>query len=281
MKKINHLYPKILLLTVTLVVACQDVIEVDLEEGEKRLVVEANLIKQIGQDTHTTQTIKLSLTDGFYEQGPPPPAQGAEVWVIDEQGDTTRFRESSPGIYTTESLSLADSTVLNLEINYDGERYSATDRIRPVPYMDTIFVRREKTAFDEDTVWAIIGAFSDPAEYDNYYLWEVVHLDKDTVVFFNPGEDRYWNGGVVDEVRLNFFFEPVEGSLIRVYQHAISKEAFAYYTYLFELINQHPGPFDVPPAPAKGNIANITRPMHYPLGYFRVTEAHYLDVRVQ
>ena len=261
--------------------SCEDVIQVDLQEGQKRIVVEANLIKDIHQDTKTLQTITLTQTEGFYDTLAPLPAQGAIVNIVNEQGDTSYFEESAPGIYTNNTLLLHDASRLTLHIDYLGEHYQATDHIRQVPKMDTIYIRREKTEFDEDSVWAVIGGFSDPVDITNFYLWEIIHLDRDTIIFFSPGDDIYLNGGVIKDTRINFFYQPAQDALIRVYQHAISQEAFDYYNYLFKLITQPPGPFDTPPVPAKGNIANTTDPAHYPLGYFRLTEADFRDIKVQ
>ncbi len=261
--------------------SCEEQIQPDLEEGPKRLVIEARLVKAHDIDSTLNSSIRLTTTNAYFEQGPPPAAQGALVRIINEQMDTFWFEESAPGLYQSERLTLNDQSDLSLIIDYDGMRYQARDHIRKAPPLDTVFVRREKTEFDQDSVWAVYGGLTDPGEQENYYLWEIEHLDRDSLIFFNPGEDRYWNGGRVEASRINFFFAPADGATIRVYQHAISKEAFEYYTYLFRLITQRPGPFDTPPAPAKGNISNISNPELYPLGYFRVSEADFRDLLVK
>ena len=286
--KINRAYDtdKYLFVPVLLVVffslfACEELIQPDLEQGPKRLVIEAHLVKAHDKDSVLNSSIQLTTTNAYFEQGPPPPAQGALVRIINEQKDTIWFEERTPGLYQSDNLTLNNQSDLSLIIDYEGMQYQARDHIRKVPAFDTVFVQREKTDFDRDSVWAVYGGLTDPADQENYYLWEIEHLDRDSLIFFNPGEDRYWDGGRVRAARINFFFAPADGATIRVYQHAISKEAFEYYTYLFRLMTQRPGPFDTPPAPAKGNVSNKTEPELYPLGYFRVSEADYRDLKIK
>lgn len=58
-----------------------------------------------------------------------------------------------------------------------------------------------------------------------------------------------------------------------VRQIGFSEATFRHYFALFEQSAAgHGSPFAVPPGSLRGNVANLTDPAHYPLGYFWAAE---------
>ncbi len=83
--------------------ACERVIEVEIEESERRLVVEGR-IELVKEAPGGVQSIRLTTTDAFFSNRAPPPATGAQVIVLDGAGGVFPFVETQPGLYETATL---------------------------------------------------------------------------------------------------------------------------------------------------------------------------------
>ncbi len=83
--------------------SCEDVIEVDLNEGQQRLVIDAS-INWFKNTSGNEQSIKLSLTAPFFNEDIEP-ANNAIVSISDTDGNTFNFLEDgSSGIYRNSTL---------------------------------------------------------------------------------------------------------------------------------------------------------------------------------
>jgi hypothetical protein len=261
------------------VAGCTRVVDLDVAEGTKRLVVEARL-ESIKGDARGRQHVRLSLTDGFATAGTPPPATGASVEVTDEPGARFTFLEvpGTPGLYAAENLVPMIGAPYTLTIVYQGQRYQATERVVAVAPIDSLyFVYQEKTIGRKPGFRPAID-YADPVGVGNDYFWELavndsLRLSRDPGNRFRViSEDRFYDGGRItgyqpyDEEIVN------TGDRVMMRQIGLSEAGFRYYAALFEQSNGGGSPFSVPPASVKGNVANLTTPSLYPLGYFLASE---------
>jgi hypothetical protein len=118
--------------------SCEDVINVDLPQGETQLVVDAWVTNQTGE-----QSIKLTRSTSYFDNTPSPAALGATVQVTDNEGNAYNFLDAdNDGKYV---WTPADANPLGkigntytLQITFEGETYSAVSAINPVPVVDSI-----------------------------------------------------------------------------------------------------------------------------------------------
>src|SRR5690606_29882890 len=83
--------------------SCEDVIDIDLEASESRLVVEASL-NWIKNTAGNTQQIKLTKTTPYFDTTVLP-ANGAIVTVTDDDSNTFIFTErEATGVYETQNF---------------------------------------------------------------------------------------------------------------------------------------------------------------------------------
>ena len=259
---------------------CERIVDVDLDPGPTRLVVEGRL-ELVQGSTEGRQRIRLSTTDAFTSERAPPPATGAEVVVIDEANRAIRFAESAaaPGTYETTGLLPVVGARYTLRIDWLGERYEATDRVVAVAPIDSLYFR-----FVGDNVFGDPGFraaidYTDPAGGRNFYLWEQLIdgerqlLPEESNRFHVIGSDDFYDGQRITA------YQPYEESIVEpgetvmVRQIGLSEAAFRYYMSLFEQTGGRQGsPFAVPPGSLRGNVASLTTPAHYPLGYFWAAE---------
>ena len=122
---------------VLLFTACEDVIDVKLNDSAPKLVIDASLNWEKGTDGKS-QIIKLSLTAPFFDTSIPA-ATGATVKVSGPNNTVFNFtEEGNTGIYKNEEFIPVLNEDYNLEIIYNSETYIATERMMPVVRIDVV-----------------------------------------------------------------------------------------------------------------------------------------------
>lgn len=265
----HRLYFPVLLAALSLA-GCTRIVDLDLDDPPRQLVVEARL-----ETGAPTQEIRLSTTDAFGQSGALPPATDAVVRVTDDLGTETRFTEEEPGRYTASIVTIETGRTYALSIRWEGEEYRATSPLVAGPPIDSLYLMfRSASLAVGDSGFRAVLDYTDPAGIQNFYFWEM-YVDGDRVVTVDPGNrwrvisrDRFYDGQQVVGY-LPFDEQVVEPrQVVRLRQLAITEEA---YQYLFAFYDQATGggsPFSTPPASVRGNVANLTRPEHRALGFF-------------
>ncbi len=255
--------------------ACEDVVDIDVQEGPTRLVIEASLDWEKGTEGNY-QTIKLSTSTPYFDTSFQP-AIGATVSVLNvNSGTEVLFVDQNDGNYTTTDFEPVIGDTYTLTVNYKNEVFTATEKMTPVPEIKEVFQSRDDGFNDEDLEVHLV--FTDPEAEENYYLFKFL---KEGELFpaFEDAKDEFINGNEIDwwyEIEEDEMdgltpFEP--GDTVYISMHGISK---SYYEYIKILIEQMGGAglFSSTPVALKGNCVNQTKPENQPLGYFRLTEVN-------
>ena len=269
-----------LLFSLILLAGCERVVDYNLPEAPRRLVVEARLERAL-DFVSQVQSITLSTTADYFGGEFPPAATGAGVQVTDDLNRITAFTETSAaGTYRAPTtFVVARGRTYTLAVDFDAQHYVASDSTRQVPRLTNVYFDTPQAGrySGTDGFRAAIN-FVDPANAHNFYLWEqfvngVRQTGPDTVVKLRViGTDQMFNGLPVDG------FQPVEGidipmgATVIVRQIAISEATYRYYFALNEQLSGDGSPFAVPPASVRGNVQNKTNPSLPALGYFYVSE---------
>jgi len=159
MKTILSLFSFIFLL-----VSCEDVIEIDLDSVEPKLVIEGCI-----NDLDDPCTIKLSKTGDYFEPGIYPIVSDALVTITDENGIETEFEESEPGTYTSESLEVEELGSYTLHIQSEGEDYMAEGVVPHKVFIDSLSYDIPPLFYEFEEGYMLTCYLQDPAEYRNYY----------------------------------------------------------------------------------------------------------------
>lgn len=246
---------------------CEDVIEIDLNEAQPRLVVEAS-INWFKDTTGNDQSIKLSLSAPFFDASTPP-ANGAIVTISDTNGTIFNFVEdANSGIYTTNSFIPAIDATYTLTINYNGEIFTASETLKSVVPIDFIEQNNEG-GFSGDEI-ELKAFYTDPANIDNYYFFEFL-TDIAVVPDLDVFDDTFTDGNQI----FGFFSEEdlEAGNEVTIRNYGISEQ---FYEFMFVLLQQGSdeggGPFETQPATVRGNCINTTNADNFPFGYFRLSE---------
>lgn len=123
--------------------SCSDVIEIVVKDGVSQLSVDALI-----NDKKEVQTVKLTLTQGYFDNSTIKPALGANVILFDQDSVAYQFKDlKNNGIYTYD----AKVNPLNkigkqyaLYIKYDNEEYISLSKLNRVPKIDSITYEVDK-----------------------------------------------------------------------------------------------------------------------------------------
>lgn len=264
---------KILVLVLLIVcISCEEVIQVDLQESEPRLVVEASIVWEKGSSGNY-QIIKLTTTRPYFDADYSP-AKDAIVKIISSAGDSYSFIEENPGIYVNTNFLPELNTEYKLTILYSNEEYSATEFMIPVVNIEEV-EQSLNGGFSGDEI-ELKAYYTDPPEVPNYYLFKFVLEDISIQIY----EDEFTNG---NRTFAYFSDEDLEiGDMVSFEIQGISER---FYEYLFILSSQagenNGGPFQTQPTTVRGNIINETNPDNFAFGYFRLSETNNLDYTIQ
>jgi len=257
----------ILILIGITIYSCEDVIDLDLNTSQPKLIIEAS-INWVKETSGNEQEIKLSLSTPFYNTQTPP-ANNAQVSVFDTNGNEFIFIEDGvTGIYKNNTFIPVLNAEYTLVINYKGETYSGTETLKSVVPIDYVEQKNDGGFSGEET--ELKAYYSDPENEDNYYFFEFSNnfTAYPTLEVYN---DEFTNGNQI----FGFYTEEdlTTGHEVTIKNHGVSE---AFYEYMFILLQQNSeeggGPFETTPATVRGNCINETNPDNFPFGYFRLSE---------
>ncbi len=262
------------LFAIITITSCEDVIDVAVQTAPTRLTIEASLDWEKGT-AGNNQTIKLSTSTPYFDTTSNTNVTGASVKVTNTTNGTEFiFADQNNGAYTTSEFVPVLNQSYTLEVVYNGEKYTATETLNPVPDITSITQSTEE-GFD-DEVLDITLTFTDPEGEGNHYLLKF-NEEGDLLPGFDAFDDEFVDGNEVEAVYEKFDDEEigteefVVGDVVNINLHAISE---GYYNYMSILIDQSDsgGLFGTTPVALKGNCINLDNPDNYANGYFRVTQ---------
>lgn len=263
MKKLTYL----ILLSFFTIVSCEDVIDVDVNSAEPKLVIDASL-NWIKGTASNRQFIKLSLTAPYFDNTIPP-ATGAIVAVSDSNNNTFNFiEESNTGIYINEIFNPEIGVTYNLSISYNNEVYTGTETLLPIAPIEFVEQKNEG-GFSGDEI-EIKAFYTDPGNIENFYLFEFIVFSRNELSL-EVYDDEFTDGNQIFAFHSDENLEKGDELVIR--SSSISERNYEFLNILLQQTDDESGdPFETQPATVRGNCINQTNPSNFPLGYFRVSE---------
>ncbi|MGS2764512.1 DUF4249 domain-containing protein [Sinomicrobium sp. M5D2P9] len=245
-------------------VSCEDVVDIDLDTEEPRLVIDAGIEWIKGTDG-SRQTIRLSTTTDYYS-GEIPPVSGAVVYVSNNDGATFDFTETpGTGIYVCTDFTPVIGETYGLTVIVDEQTYTASEKLVNVPEITRI-EQDYDGGFMEDNI-EVKFYYQDNPEENNHYM---AKFNTDFLIYpeYNIDDDKFTQG---NEMFNSFSHEDLEiGNRVDISLYGISERFYSYMSLILETANGNP--FSTPPANVRGNIINATDETNYAYGYFRLSE---------
>lgn len=298
----------LLLLGLIGIMACEEVIDVDLQDAEPILVVDAWINNRIGEN----QIILLTTTLPYFSESVQPTISGASVTITDELGNNFVFNEVESGRYEWRP-SIAQPTIgvegtsFELSVLVNGSSYTSMTTMGRVPEIDSISIEQEEqSAFIsiDDFYIAQFWATDLVGPGDAYWIKTVkngVPLNKPSEISlaFDSGTTQGGNfDGVPFILPIRQSINPLEvdendlflspylpGDSVYVEIHSISVEAFQFLTEV-RLATDRPGGFgelfSSPLSNVPTNIKNTNTAIEGDvIGYFNVASVSGLGKRFE
>lgn len=266
-KKYSFIY---LLIVGVVFMSCKKIIDIELEEGDRVLVVDAWFTTE-----SKVHEIKLTQSTDFYDSEPIPQVSGAEVYITGG-GETFYFTETAPGVYNSApGVSAKMHTNYTLNITYNGITYSASDYCDTVPVLDDMM---PYPAYDDEGIlvgYDLLIWTTELAGYGDYYAWRVLkngQYESDTLSDIDFGSDDYIGDGLYFEAwPISFIEELNSGDTVRLEQHNITKSTYDAFMAVMLETEWRGGIFDAPPSNVPSNISNGA------MGHFTVSSVSTFD----
>ncbi|NKI32590.1 DUF4249 family protein [Croceivirga thetidis] len=288
-------YPILLGLFLFIIFSCEEVIDVDLQEPETRLVVNG-IVRVDANQEFLPIAIKVTESSGFFGDNTITELESAVILAgLRDSLDATQFqlgrsqlREYIPGtgIYEPDTIgndvddrirtaSISAETIFFLIVEHKGRRYAGQTMYVPTVPIDEIRQGNE-TLFDEDDT-EIEVKFTDLADQQNFYVFDFGFGN------FLAVDDQFIDG---QQFQFSYFYDEdlASGQELEVSILGADQQFFNYMDLLVEQTENDGGVFETPAATVRGNMFDVTgldnieifdnvgRPQSFALGYFAVVE---------
>ncbi|MCC5921755.1 MAG: DUF4249 domain-containing protein [Cyclobacteriaceae bacterium] len=266
--KVNNNAPFLMLLFLFFTISsCRDIIDLELEEAEPRLVVEAMLL-----DDERAARVKLTRSNTYFTVDDFPVVTNAVVHISDEDGNRHELiYDENLEQFTNTNLRAELGRSYLLHISSEWGEYTAENKAMPVGILDSLTQRFVVgTPFQEEGYYLRFSGRTDPNQV-NYFRFKVYRNDtlfnsrSDILVF----SDRNI-GNTIRNLQLNYAFQPDD--VVKVEKYSLNRDIRDYFSELQSLLFNDGGLFSPPPVNPPSNIMRTRADQLEALGFFQVSQ---------
>jgi hypothetical protein len=207
--------------------SCEKVIDVDLNDAEKKFVVEANLADQPG-----SALVRLSQTRNFDEDNDFPGISGATVTIAETGGTIYTLTEGNAGEYGHPTLQAISGKTYTLSVQINGQTFTSVCSAPVAVEIDSLFVTDE-VLFGESQKTVNVRFQEPPGRGQAYRFIQYINDKKEKQILVS--NDDYIDGRLVTS-KLFYFAdedeneEPIKsGDDIRVEFLSIDPSVYLYW----------------------------------------------------
>lgn len=217
-------FHKIICLIITFLsfISCEKEIQIDVDETDPKLVIEAQMSNRMG-DAIVILTNSRNLNDS----SSPEKITGAEIYIteIESQAIFT-LNETEEGIYKNENLQGEIGKTYYLEILLpNGQTFSSLQTMPIMVDLHEVRYEEKDSPFaddEDDPTFDLRPIFMDPLGIDNYYQYIITRNGiKEKGIFIN--KDLGFDG---EENSQRLSIEANYGDIIRVDLHNVTPSAY-------------------------------------------------------
>ena len=230
--------------------SCEKVIDIPLNEGDQKYVIEGSLF-----DVPGFSSVKISKTGSVYDDSGFEKISGASVIVTDDLGNTFSFSESAiePGNYIDTAFVAQPNRTYSLTITTGLETFTSISKTNSPIALDSLDYQVQTGGFGQasgDTSYFVFYNFSDLGSETNYYrAIPVLNSGKESGNYY-LSDDKLFNGNTF---RQPFFAENIgSGDTLTAYLFSMDKASYTYFNSLASNVSS--GPFSATPANPVSNI---------------------------
>ena len=252
--------------------ACEEVINIDIDQAPAQLVIDGLITNE-----DTTHTLRITRSVAFNDNSSEVVAD-AVVEVSDNLGNVFNYTHNPEGYdslmgyyFSDQKFSGQEYAIYRLNVMVDNQSFTASDTLRPITTIDSLSIKIDDDAVNdsenEGKIYQVILYAKEPQETVDFYYFKFYRdgiLDNDSD---NSGNVYVFDDKVLGS-SLDGLPSPVlfrEGEVAGVEIYSLTREQFVYFTDLGNILNSDGGMFSPPPANPRSNISGGA------LGLFQVS----------
>jgi hypothetical protein len=241
--------------------SCEEIIELDLENAEPKLVIEANV-----DVTNQTATVFLTKSNGFYDDISLNVITDATVNLTLADGSILNLPMISDGFYAAFGINAAEGDELVMSV-VDGDEkvYEATENVPHEVALDSLEFIARTGGFglgggDADTTYQVFVHWQDVADKESFYRIRSILNDTLQTGTYSLADDIGFDGTAFSTPLFSFF---ETGDTVTIQILSIDDGSFRYFSDLSAAQGQGFG--STTPYNPKSNFDNNA------LGYFGIS----------
>jgi len=227
-------------LSIAVITGCEKVIELDLDNAEPRIVIDANIT-----DDYENQVVRVSKTYSFTEANKFNGLTGAIVQLSYLDGGVVTFSETATkGVYKSPRMRGKPGVEYTMKVTVEGKTYTSVSRMPDKVLLDSLTFK-EYNFFGSINTY-VAANFEDPSHTEDQYRYLLTvknKVEEDAV-----SEDRFNNGNHVAQVLFYKLDDLVTGDTLEVELQCINRAVYKYF-YTLEQISGDGGPPVAPENP--------------------------------
>jgi Domain of unknown function (DUF4249) len=204
--------------------SCEEVIEIDLNTTDPKIVIE-------GRVTDQSEPFRITLhkTVNFDQPNDYPAVTGATVTISD---GVQKFdlQEIAPGVYQTSTAQAGEpGRTYSLRVAAEGQVFEAASTMFPPVAFDNL--KQDKINFGGSQQTTVVPIYTDPVGFGNYYRF-VVFRNQERLEEITVRDDRNNDGLSISQP---IFVQSVDletGDSVSVEFQTIDKPIYKYFTAL-------------------------------------------------
>lgn len=199
MKKLIYILPVLLAFA-----SCQKVIDVDLNDANPNIVIEANYSAE-----DSTVFVHISLTSSFFNSVASPTIDAAIVTIVDELGNITSVPAIGNGDYQLTAYIPNFGTTYTLNVLNGADSYSAECDMNSPVALEPLTYDLYPPLFGNDGGYAVNLNLYDPAGVVNYYQIILTEngLEYNELMDMFTQDDVFTDGNLLGRPMYGKFFE--------------------------------------------------------------------------
>lgn len=244
--------------------SCKDVINLNLDNAEPQIVIEANVV-----NNQNFQIVKISKTKKFTDNNTSDPLSGATVIIKEDGGGSYNFTQLSPGVYKSGFFIGKPGFKYSVQVSVNGKTYSAISTMPQVVALDSLTVT-QLSFFSKKNKFVQVN-FKDPVNIKNQYNYVIAVNDSLRNAYY-VDEDRFNDGKVVKNTLFTSNPDLKAGDIVKVDFQCIDYNTYRYF-FAITQISGNGGPPTAPSNPPT-NFDNGA------LGYFSAHTTQLTSIKI-
>ncbi|MCG8701250.1 MAG: DUF4249 domain-containing protein, partial [Bacteroidales bacterium] len=232
------------IITLVLFTSCEEIIDVELNDAEPQLVVEATLFP------NEQPKVFITKTTDFFEPKTENYVSDALVSIRDNEGNSADLVYHSNGYYSTGSFLGEVGKTYTMQVTVDGETHFANSTIYPKNELDTIEIENVSSPMGGDEQRMVQVKLESEANAEMYSRVKVVKNGENLNQYFVSQSSM---------IPLRYRFE--KGDTLEIQMLTLDKEMYYYFRTLSDIAGEHGMPSSSPANPVTNWDKDI-------LGYF-------------